>query len=70
LELLKDQVGNLETNVQKIKDTALTHVIFDTELYIHHLTTVKAALMSRKCVVVISQNGDYKTFSSASVSFL
>ena len=57
LELLKDQVETLETNIQKMRNSALKIVIFDSEMYIHHLRTIKAALMSWKFIVIRSQDG-------------
>ncbi|KAJ3105262.1 Protein smg7 [Phlyctochytrium planicorne] len=53
VEFLKNQIGSLESSLEKMKVAPVPIYILDADSYICHLQFVKATLMSKKAIIVL-----------------
>ncbi|KAI8847217.1 hypothetical protein BC829DRAFT_250720 [Chytridium lagenaria] len=56
VEFLKNQIGSLETSLQKMKGVTVPILIPDAGCYIHNLRFIKTLLMSRSAILIIPQD--------------
>ncbi|KAJ3217081.1 Protein smg7 [Dinochytrium kinnereticum] len=56
VEFLKNQIGSMETSLQRMKEVTIPIIIPDVQCYIQNLKFVKTVLMSRSAVVIIPQD--------------
>ncbi|KAJ3115258.1 hypothetical protein HDU96_000973 [Phlyctochytrium bullatum] len=55
VELLKNQIGSIESSLQRIRDITVPILIPDSLCYVQNLKFIKTILMSRSAVLVIPQ---------------